>query len=319
VIPSKAIKYHSGLYNWIMSEYMFLFISPHLDDVVLSCGGYISRLAAAGEHVIIVTVATADVPKGTSLSRQMIWRHLIWRQGNKPFAARCREDATAAAILGVQYRHLDLLDAIYRCDASNKPLYPNSNVHVPIHAFDWENYEPILRRELLQVLSAWDSWQVRVFCPLGVGEHIDHILVRSAVEEAYEPQKIIYYEDYPYVNNLDALQYLSYLSNSGESWQTITVKLTPIEIEARIASVACYVSQIPVLFPSKLQHLQNRASFHLLIIGRYLNWPMNMKGSRERIDLPLRSYISRVGGERYWVRNAEQVPDLNMDKERTKP
>ena len=47
-----------------MSKIVHLFISPHLDDVVLSCGGYIHRLTTSGEKVVIVTVITADVPAG---------------------------------------------------------------------------------------------------------------------------------------------------------------------------------------------------------------------------------------------------------------
>ena len=48
----------------IMSKNVHLFISPHLDDVVLSCGGYIHRLTTSGEKVVIVTVIAADVPAG---------------------------------------------------------------------------------------------------------------------------------------------------------------------------------------------------------------------------------------------------------------
>jgi len=293
-----------------MPKNVYLFISPHLDDVVLSCGGYISRLAAAGENVIIGTVATADVPEGTLLSRQMQWRHIIWGQGKTPFVARRREDAAAATILGVRYLHLDFLDAIYRCDANNQPLYPINNAHVPIHLYDLKNYEPDLCQKFQQILRARDGCQVRVFCPLAIGAHVDHIIVRTAVEEVCEPQNIIYYEDFPYVAKTDSIPSSLNLSIKNENWLSKTVELAPNEIEARITAAACHLSQMRILFPSKLQHLQNRISFHLPIIGRYLYWPTSSKASRRRVSLSLRSYISRVGGERYWFRSAEQIPDM---------
>lgn len=38
----------------------YLYISPHLDDAVLSVGGLIAAQLAAGDRVVIATVCTAD-------------------------------------------------------------------------------------------------------------------------------------------------------------------------------------------------------------------------------------------------------------------
>ena len=51
-----------------MSKRVHLFVSPHLDDVALSCGGYVRYLTRAGELVIVLTVFSADPPAGTALS-----------------------------------------------------------------------------------------------------------------------------------------------------------------------------------------------------------------------------------------------------------
>lgn len=257
--------------------------------------------------MVIATVVTADVPAGTPLSRGMRRRHIGWRLDNAPFAARCREDAAAAAILGAQYVHLGLLDAIYRRDANGRPLYPKKLVHVPVHPDDWTNYEPILRQELKQALGGWDGSEVRVFCPLAIGEHVDHILVRSAVEGICESQNLIYFEDYPYVVKPDVIQPQLKFKSSGEDWQSTTIKLTPAEIDARIAAVTCYVSVIPALFPTTLQHWQNRIMFHLPIIGRYLKWSTGLNASLQRMAFSLKSYINREGGERYWFSRAKCI------------
>jgi len=295
-----------------ISKNLHLFISPHLDDVALSCGGYLSRLADAGKQVIIVTVATEDVPENFPLSPTMKWRHIIWRQGNSPFLVRRCEDILAASTLGVQFEHFDMLDAIYRCDKFKKPLYPEKITKVPIQAQDRIDFIPILCTKLRNILSTWAGNQIQVFCPLGIGEHIDHIIVRSAVEEVFESQNIIYYEDYPYVANLSSIQLPNEPSNTFENWKTIIVRLSSGEIEARIAAVESYTSQIPILFPSKIQHLQNRISFHLLKINLSINWPMSLKNSHQRIASLLSSYISKVGGERYWFRNSKQNPENKL-------
>ena len=41
-----------------------VYLSPHLDDAVLSCGGMIHRQAQAGERVVVVTVCAGDPPPG---------------------------------------------------------------------------------------------------------------------------------------------------------------------------------------------------------------------------------------------------------------
>jgi LmbE family N-acetylglucosaminyl deacetylase len=283
-----------------MSKTVCLFISPHLDDVALSCGGYISRLTAHGEQVVIATMITADAPAEMPLSRGMRWRHMVWGLGNTPFAMRCREDAAATANLRAQYLHLGLLDAIYRHDANGSPLYPKKLVHVPVHPDDLMNYVPIIRQKFKQLLDAWVGWETRIFCPLSLGGHVDHILVRSAVEGAYGSENLTYYEDYPYVTRSDSNQPQSGLNGIIKKWGSTTFELTPAEIEARITAVANYVSQIPILFPSTSQRCHNHILYHIPLIGRYLNWSTDKNASRQRITLALQSYLARVGGERYW-------------------
>ena len=111
-----------------MSKRVHLFISPHLDDVALSCGGYVRHLTSAGELVSVLTVFTADPPAGTTLSWFARRNQSAWRLSDAPFAARRGEDAAAMQLLGAQYRHLDCLDAIYRRDFVGLYLYTERSV-----------------------------------------------------------------------------------------------------------------------------------------------------------------------------------------------
>jgi len=42
----------------------WVFLSPHLDDAVLSCGGFIFELIQKGERVEICTICAGDPPPG---------------------------------------------------------------------------------------------------------------------------------------------------------------------------------------------------------------------------------------------------------------
>ncbi|MFQ5421191.1 MAG: PIG-L family deacetylase, partial [Anaerolineae bacterium] len=46
--------------------YDAIYLSPHLDDAALSCGGQIFTRTSAGESVLVVTVMAGDAPPGLS-------------------------------------------------------------------------------------------------------------------------------------------------------------------------------------------------------------------------------------------------------------
>jgi LmbE family N-acetylglucosaminyl deacetylase len=293
-----------------MTEKLYLFISPHLDDAVLSCGGLIKRLSATGSEVVVLTVATADIPEDTPLSGQMKWRYVIWRVGNKPFAQRRREDVDAVKILGAKTIHWDLLDAIFRVDIDKKPLYPDGNLNVTIHDYDRQNLDPILCDKLRKLNDDLGNKELFVFCPLGIGGHVDHQIVRTAVDKVYKPTKLIYYEDFPYVSKSNGLESLNKLVKNDDIWEQKILGLSENEIESRILAVACYSSQIPILFPSKYQHIQNRLAFYFPQLGDFVVRPINNKGSYQRISIAMKSYISLIGGERYWSHSIEPINSL---------
>ncbi|SUO62319.1 N-acetylglucosaminylphosphatidylinositol deacetylase superfamily [Streptococcus pneumoniae] len=44
----------------------YIFLSPHLDDAIFSCGDYISKLTSEGEIVLVITIFS-----GYPLSQQL--------------------------------------------------------------------------------------------------------------------------------------------------------------------------------------------------------------------------------------------------------
>ncbi len=283
-----------------MPDNTFLFVSPHLDDAVLSCGGYVRRLTAQDERVIIATLVTADLPAGTALSGLARRNHAAWRLGDAPFAARRAEDLAATRSLGAESLHLGLLDMMYRRDGVGEPLYDRKVLEVTVHPTDWQNQEPLVRQKLQEALR-WCEGRARVFCPLAAGRHVDHVIVRRAVEGVCEPTAITYYEDFPYASQANAVA--KQLGDETSRWQSTTIVLTSTELNAHLAAAACYDSQIAGLFPSPLERVLEILRARLPRVGRFLDVPPDARASRARMAKALRDYIANVGGERYWQCN----------------
>jgi LmbE family N-acetylglucosaminyl deacetylase len=237
---------------------MVIFISPHLDDVALSCGGLVHRLTTGGRRVTIATVCTGDHPEDGTLSPTAQALHQRWGLGERPYIQRRAEDAQACRVLGAHCVHLGLLDAIYRLDANSAPLYGEDFVGGLVHPHDQQDFLPQARASLAGLLTSADQ----VFCPLAVGGHVDHLLVRWAVESLLPPELLRYYEDYPYAER-------GFAPPAGLI--SGVVPLSEEEIQARLRAISCYASQWPVLF-----------------------------GTLEGMTASVQAYIQRAGGERYW-------------------
>src|SRR5438270_5906830 len=98
-----------------------LFLSPHLDDAVLSCGGTIATLVDAGDEVTVLTLfAGSAAPPYAPVADYL---HELW--GNPPDAVALRraEDAAAVIRLGATPLYEDVPDAIYRKDREGRSMY----------------------------------------------------------------------------------------------------------------------------------------------------------------------------------------------------
>jgi LmbE family N-acetylglucosaminyl deacetylase len=152
-----------------------LYLSPHLDDAVLSCAARIRQETGEGKRVFVVSVFT-----GADASREPLYRR------------RRAEDVGAIASLGATAVHLGLLDAPFR-----RSYYSSfRSIVLGSHPGDAED-EDTVRRVLEDVLRT-DAPQ-QVFCPLGVGTHIDHRLTYQAAVAVHDFRRLIFYEDRPYV------------------------------------------------------------------------------------------------------------------------
>jgi LmbE family N-acetylglucosaminyl deacetylase len=103
---------------------MQLFLSPHYDDAVLSCGGLIHKLAGEGKNVVVRTIMggapSAGMPE-TPITRTL---HARWGAGENPVEARIKEDEAAISSLGAKAEHMVYwTDCVYRLSRKGEALY----------------------------------------------------------------------------------------------------------------------------------------------------------------------------------------------------
>ncbi len=105
-----------------------IFLSPHFDDIALSCGGVAARLSRMGARCIGITIFTAPAPEGVPLSPFAAGMHSEWeRTGGGTAKAvnevRREEERAAMRLLNLEPVWLDLPDAPYRRGSDGRYLY----------------------------------------------------------------------------------------------------------------------------------------------------------------------------------------------------
>lgn len=211
----------------------WIYLSPHFDDVALSCGGLVWEQVRSGDKVSIWTVFAGEPP----LKRFSAFAHDLhtrWGTGREAVSVRQTEDLLSCQRLGATSRHLSIPDAIYRrSPVDGSPLYTSdSELFGEIHAEELELLESI-RQELRQSLPL----DCELVCPLALGGHIDHRLVRIGAEGL--EQQMWYYADFPYVVDLDLDQ--------DANVANMPHRVFPVSesgLSAWIEAVEAYASQI---------------------------------------------------------------------------
>jgi len=140
----------------------------------------------------------------------------------------------ACRIVGATPVYFDFLDCIYRRGKNGEWLY--EYIFVPPH-----EEEADFPAAIAQAISARLQTTDQLVCQFGLGSHVDHILVRRAVELLQRP--LLYYADVPYLfkapeelapNTAGMKEKIHSVGEAGlKSWQE---------------AVAAYASQISSLF-----------------------------------------------------------------------
>jgi LmbE family N-acetylglucosaminyl deacetylase len=233
-----------------------VYLSPHLDDAVFSCGGLIARQSSGGDDVQVVTIFAGDPPVG-ELTPFAYELHRRWGGEGSPMGLRRAEDLVACGRLGASVVHLGFAEAIYRRAANGEALHPNAESLFSLPSPEEEAQIEAIAEALERNVAP----EAEVYLPLGIGSHVDHVLARRAGERAGRTSW--YYREVPYA--LRDAPLVVEPAPSGVSEALVT--LAEAEIEMWAIGAGEYHSQV--------------SSF----------WP-----DVESLDADLRSYHDRFGG-----------------------
>ena len=187
-----------------------LFISPHLDDAVLSAGDLILFLIGQKIPVTVITVFTKISPKPYTLSAKSFIRQCGYNDAELLFADRRNEDEEIFKKIGIQTEHLGFVDATWRkkenISSFRKTLsrfIPELGHRYPIHQLNVISGKIVPEDQLLidevgsaisKIIGEYND--CRIFAPAAFGNHVDHTLARKVCAK-YFPGAILW-SDFPY-------------------------------------------------------------------------------------------------------------------------
>jgi LmbE family N-acetylglucosaminyl deacetylase len=256
----------------------WVYLSPHLDDVALSCGGLIWEQTNSGAAVSIWTVCAGDPPELLSPFAKSL--HSRWDTGDESVEKRRVEDIYACKTINASSRHFPIPDCIYRWSSRIEEFegkgYPDYLYTSEESLFgDLHPTENELIADLSVKLAENLPSESKVVCPLALGGHVDHRLTRAAAELMQKP--LLYYADFPYV--LGGMSQLDRMRNTG--WRSVLYPISEAGISAWEQSVASYKSQISTFWPDVAAMKDSLRSYYQRMGGVFL-WEWSNGGEMPR-------------------------------------
>ncbi|RPI31624.1 MAG: PIG-L family deacetylase [Chloroflexota bacterium] len=231
----------------------WIYISPHLDDAALSCGGLIWEQSHAGNPVEVWTICAGD-PPSVDVSEFASMLHQRWQTGAQAVSQRRAEDRLSCELLGAAWRHFSIPDCIYRLGPEGQPLYASEeSLFGCLHPHDEKLVRDLAVKLNSLMINRAESTggggrdsrgaSLHLVCPLTVGNHVDHQMTRRAAEMLGRP--LWYYVDYPYA-----------AKETAESYPLLRKGLEPVVfpisengLEAWGQAIAAHASQVGGFWP----------------------------------------------------------------------
>ncbi len=260
----------------INQNYRHIYLQPHFDDAVLSCGGAIAMQTHTGQRVLVVTVFGGVPPadfKPSAFASQTLQLMGLPTNAAEAVEQRRAEDEAALGSLGADVLWLDYLDAMYR----GSPAFYQGNEAL----FGAVNSGDLALDETLS--GVFSNIHERaplaaIYAPLGIGHHVDHQLCCSAADRlAQRKLNVKFYEDFPYVAQPNLLE-------TRKRELAIAMEPELVEISGQLRqkeeALAMYTSQVGQLFGTEdkmRQQLRSysgslRRAYPGIYIERYWRW-----------------------------------------------
>lgn len=230
------------------------FISPHLDDAILSCGGLIKYLLNKTQ-VSVATVFTEASPAPYTLSAKAFLSQCDFNEAGSLFKKRRKEDMILMKRLNIKNIHFHFQDALWRKKIKSGwfkkylaeflpefgHIYPTYRFHAisgRVSGMDRDLLENI-KKQLAIIFQ--NKERFAVFCPLALGNHVDHIIVRDIVSGLFK--NAIFWSDFPYNMAKKEKNNRFVEKNKLESFSRNVLPKEKAEL------IFCYGTQIKAMFP----------------------------------------------------------------------
>lgn len=265
-----------------------IFLSPHLDDVILSCGGTLAQLVAQQpkQQINILTIFAGipsfenndkndenennetDVEPEKNLSTFAKLQHSQWGTLEQAYLARQAEDKAALAFYKLKPTWLPFLDCIYRGLQTKWYYTSDEDIFGSIHPEEYQlplQIAEVIQNYITDMTNQAKNNHIILYAPLTIGNHVDHQLTFLAVLQLIKYGYTIYfYEDYPYIQRhphtlklvlQKQTKYLAEIINLAQTDLTTKQILQPKIIQfssqhlaTKIKAIAAYASQLQNLF-----------------------------------------------------------------------
>jgi len=215
-----------------------IFLSPHYDDIALSCGGTVARLAESGKTPEVALIFGDHPDPAASLTDFARQLHSQWgMDAAKVIAGRRAEESVAAGILGTRATFLPFRDAIYR---GARYLGNDDLFGAP------SDDESGLPASIIEALQIGDE-AVRVYAPLAIGFHVDHQHAFTVgIELAHRGVDVWFYEDLPY--SLIPGAFDQRIAAIGDAVDPSALVEIDTQWEKKIDAILAYPSQLSTIF-----------------------------------------------------------------------
>lgn len=255
-------------------KYDAVFFSPHLDDAVLSGFAVISKFLSRRKSVLIVTCFTHATDSPISKDGLDFIKKSGGPRPSALFVNRRKEDVGVAQVMGFDHLHLSFVDGLYRWYPTTSPMlsrrlvpaYPSYQALFSgtISSLDRGLLFPRVETRMSRIVDQCVTRRTRIFGPLGVGLHADHLLVFEVLHRLprWTHKRIQFWEDIPY--NKHPLAVSLRLSQIKKPYCTHTETLSEREFQNKIASVKRYSSQLTILFPDNDFQTLRRERYYTL-------------------------------------------------------
>jgi glycosyltransferase involved in cell wall biosynthesis/LmbE family N-acetylglucosaminyl deacetylase len=184
------------------------FISPHLDDAVLSAGGLISYLSK-NVPVNVINVFSKGDRRPYTFSAKRFLSQSGYKDTEGFYRERAIEDKRVLRDVNIKPHDLEFVDALWRKDKNGRKhgvmgrLIPELNHVYPTYRFHVKSgkvskNDSVLARNIQRKLKKVINGDLSciVFCPIAQGNHVDHILTREICSKNFK--NVVYWLDYPY-------------------------------------------------------------------------------------------------------------------------